>query len=125
MLDPDATRDYGDLTGDLARLRLGRPALDALASADGPVRQGELAVILVAERGAAVHSRTLSNALQFLADADLIIRRERSARNVVYEITSFGRDLKAALDAADRVAREHERKTNTDPGSPEEPDEPG
>lgn len=125
MLDPDATRNYGDLIGGLARLRWARPALDALAGTNGPVRQGDLAVMLVAERGTAVHSRTLANALRFLADAGLITRRERSTRNVEYKVTSFGRELSAALKAADRVAREHERKTNSETDDlPEEPDEP-
>lgn len=105
VLEPDRTDAYRDLIGDLARLRLARPALYALASK--PMRHTELTVALTGTVGIAVHSRTLANALQFLVAAGLVARRDPTSRTSAYEITAFGSTLVASLRAADRLAHEH------------------
>jgi DNA-binding HxlR family transcriptional regulator len=107
VLEPDHTRRRTDLTRRLHRLLLAKPCLHALATG-GPLRHGELGVALTTARGEAVHSKTLTNALTYLIDNDLVLRRRSTDPDVVlYDITEFGRTVLNLLEAADQAFRRH------------------
>ena len=115
MLEQQPAHTHNDLVGDLARLKLTRPTLYALA--EQPLRHVDLETTLVAATGEAVHFRTLGRALTYLRAAGLITRHAQSTRHVVYEITKLGSDLIASLEAANRLAHEHQLRAGRKPAN--------
>lgn len=108
-----ATPSSVHLRRHLHRLHLAIPCLEALLD-NGPLRHGQLTYALTTANGRAVHSKTLSNALRYLTDNELVLRRGGAAANVVvYEITELGRTLLRVFDSADQALEQHLRNARS------------
>jgi DNA-binding HxlR family transcriptional regulator len=96
----------------LYRRRWADLALATLAGAQGPYRQADLKLALVARSGIFVHHRAFSNAMSYLEANHLVVRRNEKPGVVLYEIADLGRVLHAQLLAVEHSV--HERHTDDD-----------
>jgi DNA-binding HxlR family transcriptional regulator len=120
VLELDTAHQRIRLSRRLHQLLLALPCLETLA-ANGPLRHGQLSHALATANGKTVHSKTLSNALNYLTDNDLVVRRRgTSPRIVVYEITDFGRTVLHFFEVADQALQQHLRNANREPPSDDE-----
>jgi DNA-binding HxlR family transcriptional regulator len=121
VLELDTTHQRVRLSRRLHQLLLALPCLETLA-AKGPLRHGQLSHALATANGKTVHSKTLGNALNYLTDNDLVVRRRGTRPHiVVYEITDFGRTVLHFFEAADQALQQHLR--NADRRLPHDNDE--
>jgi DNA-binding HxlR family transcriptional regulator len=112
VLELDTAHRRVRLSRRLHQLLLAVPCLETLA-ANGPLRHGELGYALTAAGGKPVHSKTLSNALKYLTDNDLVVRHRGSRPHiVVYKITDFGRTVLHFFEAADQALQQHHHDAN-------------
>jgi DNA-binding HxlR family transcriptional regulator len=117
VLELDTAHQRVRLSRRLHQLLLALPCLETLAT-KGPLRHGQLSHALATAKGKAVHSKTLGNALNYLTDNDLVVRRRGTKpRVVVYEITDFGRTVLFFFEAADQALQQHLRDANREPSS--------
>jgi DNA-binding HxlR family transcriptional regulator len=91
----------------LYRRRWARPALSALASAEGPYRQADLIVELVSSSGSLVHHRTFSYAMSYLEANHLVVRDDHRPGLVAYEMTHLGREVHARLETLEQAVHGH------------------
>lgn len=123
VLEPDNAREDVDFSGRLHNFVLAKPTLKALA--DGPLRHTELVVHLTNAGGKAIHTRTLDNALTYLTDNRLVVRRDANRRTVIYQITSFGQTVLDSLHVTDNVFLQHLGLDSGDARRDDEDGEPG